>query len=58
MTVEISLKQEMINEAKALNKYLTDEYLMGKTFKQLLGFTHPIYRERHIKNYENNGFSW
>lgn len=39
------LKKQMIKNAKAYNKNLTDEYLEKMNFSELLAFCHPEERE-------------
>jgi len=38
-----SVLQQLRNQAKAGNKYLTDEYLNGLSPETLLNYTHPLY---------------
>lgn len=40
------LRNNMIQNAKCYNKYLTDEYFENKTLAQIICFTHPIDRSR------------
>lgn len=47
--------QEMIQEIKAYNTRLTNEYLQSLTPRQLLGYTHWIWRpdyEKRLKEQE------
>ncbi len=46
---------EMRQEAKAFNTRLTDEFLDTLTPRQLLGFTHWIWRPDYIKQLEKEG---
>jgi hypothetical protein len=45
ITPKSSVKEEMIQHVHAINKFLTPEYLENLTEKQLIGESHPIYRE-------------
>ena len=45
------MKNEMIMNSIAHNKYLTREYLENKPFNILLAFTHPIDRIGFIKRH-------
>ena len=47
MTKE-QFKKELIAEAKAYNKYLTNEYLNSLEVHTLIAYSHPISRIRHF----------
>lgn len=54
----INLRNDMIANAKAYNKYLQDSYFDNKTLAQIICFTHPIdrggfnTRHRNLYGYE------
>lgn len=50
----MTTRQEMIQEAKSLNKHLTDEYLNDKSDSTIFSFTHPLYREKYHKKVFDN----
>jgi len=44
--------EEMKSDVKAYNNCLTDEYFNTLTPRQILGFTHPYWREEYTKKLE------
>lgn len=50
------VRQMVMSDAMATNKYLTVKYLSGKSNEELLAFVHPMYRTKYatdmgLKNY-------
>lgn len=50
----MTVRQEMIQEIKSINRFLTDEVLEQKTDVELYNNTHPLYRETYYKRVFNN----
>jgi hypothetical protein len=49
-----SLRNQMIQNAMAYNKYLTKGYLLSLELKTMAYFTHPVVREGYLKIIEHN----
>ena len=59
MTTAIEkLRKEMMTEAKAYNRFLTEEYLQSLSTSRLIGFCHPIYIPGHISKLEKIVTEW
>jgi len=51
---EMTVRQEMINDAKSVNKFLTDEILQSKTNAEIFNNTHPDHRPQYKKILTDN----